>query len=94
MRFLVAMILGWPPQPGPEGSQKILGGSALKIFRLRRLCHRPDLVKEALFRARLPKITSAPQANAPRRRAKSAAQRDFGVFWALKGQNRTAARAR
>jgi hypothetical protein len=37
--------------------------------------------------------TSAPQAITPKA-SKINEQRDFGVFWALQGQNHTAARAR
>jgi hypothetical protein len=75
---------GRPPQPGPEGSQKNPRGSAPKIFACGALCHRADLAKQPRFFARLPKITSAPQANAPQASKIGRAAR----FWGFLGTAR------
>jgi hypothetical protein len=71
---------GRPPQPGPEGSQKNPRGSAPKVFACGALCHRAGLTKQPRFFARLPKTTSAPQANAPQASKIGRAARFWGIL--------------
>jgi hypothetical protein len=68
------------------GHQKSQGGQPQKILPAALFVTEPTSQNSRVFpRASL----KTPQRRRPsrRRRAKSAAQRDFGVFWALQGQN-------
>ena len=81
------------PSRVPRGHRKTQGGQPQKLLPAALFVTEPTSQNSRVFSRACQK---SPQRRrlTRRRRAKSAAQRDFGVFWALKGQNRTAARAR
>ena len=83
----------WPPQAGLGGSPKKPRGSASKIFACGALCHRADLAKQPRFFARLPKITSAPQANAPQASKIGRAARFWGFLGTARPKSHCSARA-
>ena len=79
------------PSRVPRGHRKTQGGQPQKILPAALFVTEPTSQNSRVF-SRACKKSPQRRRLTRRRRAKSAAQRDFRGFWALQGQNHTAAR--